>query len=594
MSFVQELRRRNVFRMAILYIVTAWLVLQVADVLFDALELPPQWTRLVLALLVLGFPFAIVFSWIYEITPDGVQRDDGQGSAGKSRLDTAIVVLLGVAVVGVMADLFWLRDTDTPDTTESEAVSTASRNSIAVLPFADLSADQDQQYFTDGLTEELLNVLARVDELKVSSRTSSFSYRESSLSVPAIAEELGVAHIVEGSVRKDGDRIRITAQLIETVTDRHLYSENFDREFVDIFQIQDEIAHAIVAALSAELGLSAVPSVSVESVTDNLDAYELYLEARELFIRRTRLGDSIRMFHEAIELDPSFARAWEGLAAVEAIADDWQWGPREDNIDHLPLAEVAASKALDLDPRLSMPYAVLGQIYAKLHRDQIQALGYFDEAIDRDPKNLSALLWKGTFLKYAGYLDEAIETLRQCLDIDPTRTICSDYLAEAFLYRGDIDRAIELHDISIERSFSATAPSFVSYHVQNGNRALALMIASSKMGSQDAPVIEWIRAIESPDADHSAGLARLNDWVRERNFRLGLPPQMLFTFNAHEQMLEIGEMNRRMLFHPDAAEFRTTPQFKEIVRYWGFDDLWRERGFPPQCRAIGDDDFECD
>jgi len=596
MPILQELRRRNVFRMAILYVVTAWLVLQVADVLFDALELPPQWTRLVLALLVLGFPFAIVFSWIYEITPDGVKRDDGRGQPGGHRLDTAIVVLLGIAVIGMLADRFWPRDADVEATAEptSEIIATASRNSIAVLPFADLSERQDQQYFTDGLTEELLNVLVPVEGLQVASRTSSFSYRDSSVPIPKIAEELKVAHILEGSVRKDGDRIRITAQLIETASDRHLWSENFDREFKDIFTIQDEIATAIVDALSAELGLSDVPSVSVESITENLDAYQLYLEARELFIRRTRLGESIRKFHQAIELDPQFARAWEGLAAVEAIADDWLWGLREDDIDHLPLAEEAALTALELDSELSMPYAVLGQVYAKHYRDQVQSLAYLDAALEKDPKNLSALLWRGTMLKYAGYIDEAIESLQQCLDIDPTSTICSDYLAEALLYRGDIDQAIDLHNISIERAFAATAPSFVSYHVRNGNRGLALMIASNKMGGQDAPVIEWIRAIESPNADHSAGLARLNDWVRERDFRFGLPPQMLFTFGAHEQMLEIGEMQRRMLFHPDAAAFRSTPQFKEIVRSWGFDRLWRERGFPPQCRAAGNDDFACD
>ncbi|MGI9263169.1 MAG: tetratricopeptide repeat protein, partial [Woeseiaceae bacterium] len=461
-------------------------------------------------------------------------------------------------------------------------------------PFADLSEDQDQQYFTDGLSEELLNVLVRIDELQVASRTSSFSFRDSSVPIPEIAKELQVAHILEGSVRRDGIRIRITAQLIETSTDRHLWSENFDREFHDIFAVQDEIATAIVKALSEELGLSSIPSVSVEAVTANLDAYQLYLEARELFVRRTRLDDSIRMFHEAIKLDPGFARAWEGLAAVEAIANDWQEAQRNMSIDHLPLAEEAANKALEIDSSLSLPHAVLGQVAARLHRDPRRALSSLAEAIERDPKNVSAWLWQGMILKYAGYLEDAIEAFRRCLDIDPARIICSDYLAETLLYDGQTELAIELHNRSIEQGFSATAPSFVSHHVRNGNRGLALMIARNKMGAGDAPVVEWIRAIETPNSDHTAGLARLNDWVREREFRMGLPPQMLFTFGAHDQMLEIGEMQRRMLFHPDAAEFRRTPQFREVVRRWGFDKLWRQRGFPPQCHPVGSDDFECD
>ncbi|MCH7982036.1 MAG: hypothetical protein IID59_11080 [Proteobacteria bacterium] len=165
--------------------------------------------------------------------------------------------------------------------------------SIAVLPFADLSQNQDQQYFTDGLSEELLNLLAHVDELRVASRTSSFVYRGSTLGIPAIAKALNVGHILERSVRKDGDRIRITAQLIEAGSDRHLWSENFDREFVDIFAIQDEIANAIVAALTGELGMDGEKAVTVEAATEKLDAYEMYLTARELFIRHERFHRTV-------------------------------------------------------------------------------------------------------------------------------------------------------------------------------------------------------------------------------------------------------------------------------------------------------------
>ena len=577
--------------MAILYIVTAWVVLQVADVLFDALELPPEWTRLVLALLVLGFPIALIFSWLFRITPDGIEAD-GPADRDSRRMNILVVVLLLIGIGGLVVDR--LLPEWSPGSSEELRSLSVEPYSIAVLPFEDLSPDGDHEHFSTGLSEELLNLLVKAGNLQVASRTSSFAYRDSTMGIPAIADELKVAHILEGSVRKDGDRIRITAQLIDTRTDRHLWSDNFDRDFDDIFAIQDEIANAIVDRLAEELGLIDVARVSAVVVTRNLDAYQLYLEARELFVRRIRISESIDKFNQAIALDPEFARAWEGLAAVEVIADDWLWGPNEDGIDHISRAEEPARRALELDPKLSMPYAVLGQLSARLYRNQVDALSYFETAVEMDPTDLTAMLWLGTFLKYAGYLDESIAALERCLEVDPTRAICADYLAEAHFYNGNTELAVRLHGKSLESQFMATAPSFVSYYTLNGQRELALMIAQAKMGGRGAPVIEWIRAIEDPDADHRPGLARLNDWVRQTNFRMGLPPQMLFSFNAHEQMMETGDMQRRMLFHPDAAEFRETPQFKEIIRYWGFDDLWRDRGFPPQCRPLGSDDFECD
>lgn len=225
-------------------------------------------------------------------------------------------MLLVLAIGGLVADRL------IPETSV-ETVVEVDELSIAVLPFADLSQGQDQRYFTDGLSEELLNLLVRVDDLHVASRTSSFAYRNSTLGVPEIARALNVGHILEGSVRKDGDQIRITAQLIEAGTDRHLWSKNFDRELVDIFAIQDEIANAIVQALTGEMGIGEDKAVTVEVVTENLDAYEMYLKARELFINREQLEESIRLFRKAVELDPDFARAWAGLAAVETVINVW-------------------------------------------------------------------------------------------------------------------------------------------------------------------------------------------------------------------------------------------------------------------------------
>jgi len=577
MSLVQELNRRNVIRIGILYVVAAWLLLQLTDVLSSLLPVPPWAGSLVIMLLAIGFFPVLIFAWVYEMTPEGLKREADidrteSVTAGTGRkINTLIVVLLVLAISALIADRLVPETSAFTEVAETQA----DDMSIAVLPFADLSAEQDQQYFTDGLSEELLNLLVRVDELRVASRTSSFAFRNSTLGIPEISRALNVGHILEGSVRKDGARIRITAQLIETGTDRHLWSENFDRELTDIFAIQDEIANAIVQAL-----------------TENLDAYELYLKARELFIKREKLPESIRLLRKAVELDPTFARAWESLAAVEIVTDDWI---SDDGIDHIPLAEEAANKALSLDADLSMPLAVLGLLSAQKENGVPVALDYYAAALEKDLKNTTAWLWQGLELKQSGYIDEAIASFRQCLVIDPGYQNCRQHMADAYLLKGMPETAFKFFDETMEHAFQSVSDAFVSSLVRNGHRNLALLIADAKFDHDGAPIIEWIRAIENPDADNSAGLARMRDWERRTTtgVRLYDVPSILLSFRNYDDFADPDSSAGWVFWHPDGDEFRRSPQFKSAIRYFGFIDLWRTRGFPPQCRPIGDDDFEC-
>jgi len=600
MSLIQELKRRNVIRVGVLYLVAAWLLLQLTDVLSSLLSVPESAGSIVVMLLVLGFFPVLIFSWVYEMTPEGLKREvdiDRSKSVtpetGK-KINTLIVVLLVLAIAGLVADrLIPESRVDAGVATVDPAPSPlpADDLSIAVLPFADLSKDQDQQYFTDGLSEELLNLLVRVDELRVASRTSSFAYRGSTLSIPEISKALNVGHILEGSVRKDGDRIRITAQLIEAGTDRHLWSDNFDREFVDIFAIQDEIANAIVQALTGELGMGGERVIMVEAATENLDAYEMYLTARELFIKRDQLPESIRLFQKAVELDPNFARAWAGLGAVESVANEWIFG---DGIDHSPRAKAAAEKALSLNPDLSMPLAVLGAV-ADDHGDAIGSLDYHAAAIEKDPKNTTAWLWQGLGQMQAGFIDQAMASLQQCLAIDSGYQNCRQHLASAYLVKGDVETALKLCNETLEHMFSSVSDALVSTYVRNGQRYLALFIADSRLGSAGAPVIEWIRAIENPNADNSSGFARLKDWERQTSSGINLSSTtpMFLSFRAYDELAENPVQAAYSLWHPDGDEFRTTTQFKAVIRQLGVFDYWRARGFPPQCKPIGDDDFEC-
>jgi TolB-like protein/Tfp pilus assembly protein PilF len=556
---------------------------------------------------VLGFIPVVIFAWVYEMTPDGLKRevdvDRSQSvvqDTGK-KINTVIVVLLVLAIGGLVADRLIPELSDDTKGANDVPIEVAEESlpanelvndrSIAVLPFADLSPGQDQRYFIDGLSEELLNLLVRVDELRVASRTSSFAYRGSTLGIPEISRALKVGHILEGSVRKDGDRIRITAQLIEAGTDTHVWSENFDSEFVDIFAIQDEIANAIVNALTGELGMDGEKAVTVEVATENVGAYELYLTARELFIRRDQLSESIRLFREAIELDPNFARAWEGLAAVEAIIYDYVY----DGIDHFPLAKEAAETAISLNPDSSLALAVLGSLASDREYDLLRAAEYYDAAIEKDPNIASTWLWIGLDLMTVGYLDDAMAAFEKCIDIDPGYQNCRQHLSRAHMYIGDMETAHRIHDETLEHLFYAGSMALVSDYVRSGHRNLALLIADISLGSDGAPVIEWIRAIENPDGDHSAGFARLKDWEARTDTgrTIATEPILLLTFRAYDEMATEPLLARFALWHPDGDEFRTTPQFKAIIRKVGVYEYWQTRGFPPQCKPVGDDDFEC-
>jgi TolB-like protein/Tfp pilus assembly protein PilF len=602
MSVFQELKRRNVIRVGVLYLVAAWLLLQLTDVLSSLLSVPESAGSIVVMLLILGFFPVVIFSWVYEMTPDGLKREvdiDRSESVtpetGK-KINTLIIVLLVLAIAGLIADRLIPESRVDADVAEVDPVLSplpADDLSIAVLPFADLSKDKDQQYFTDGLSEELLNLLVRVDELRVASRTSSFAYRGSTLSIPEISKALNVGHILEGSVRKDGDRIRITAQLIEAGTDRHLWSENFDREFVDIFSIQDEIANAIVLALTGELGMGGEKVITVEAVTENLDAYEMYLTARELFIKRDQLPESIRLFRKAVELDPNFARAWAGLAAVEAIIYDYVF---DDGIDHFPRAKAAAEKAISLNPDMSMALATLGTLSSDWDRDIISSMGYFDAALEKDARNTSAWLWRGMDLHNSGFLDEAMASLQKCIDIDPGYQNCRGHLARVYMNKGDLVTAHRLHDESLGNGFYGNSEAFVSTYVRSGHRNLALLIADYRLGFAGAPVIEWIRAIENPDGDNSAGFARLKYWESQTDTgrKLVRIPELLLSFRAYDELPAAPIDATGALWHPDGDEFRTTPQFKTIIRELGVFDYWQARGFPPQCKPLGDDDFQCE
>ncbi|MDH3752121.1 MAG: adenylyl cyclase, partial [Gammaproteobacteria bacterium] len=328
MSFFSELKRRNIFRVAVLYIIAGWVVLQASDVLADVLPVPAWTGSFVFLLLLLAFPLVVIFSWVYEITPEGIKLekeikpDESISHETGRRLNILIGSVAALAIVVVAIDRFVPEEVTAIDqaatTASSEpiaAITQTADNSIAVLPFVDMSVNGDQAYFSDGLAEELLNLLAKLPELKVASRTSSFSFRNKPLDMPSIANQLGVRYVLEGSVRKQGEKIRITAQLIDAQTNFHKWSETYERKQDDIFAIQDDIARNVVTSLHLMLSNQS-ENILAQRGTETIQAFEAYLQGRNYLrqpVSDETLNAAERFFKQALQIDPRYADAHAGI-----------------------------------------------------------------------------------------------------------------------------------------------------------------------------------------------------------------------------------------------------------------------------------------
>ncbi len=611
MNFFTELKRRNVIRMAGLYLVGAWLLVQVAGTVLPMFGAPEWLPRTIVLLLALGFIPAVVFSWVFELTATGLKRDadvspnESIAPQTARRMNRLIIAVLVLALSYFCFDKFILsprRESALVAATEksvaarpSAAVKAAvNPKSIAVLPFVNMSADAGNQYFSDGISEELLNALVHVDGIGVASRTSSFAYKGSELGATAIAAALKVRYIVEGSVRKSGDRVRITAQLIDATQDRHLFSETYDRQLTDIFAIQEEIANAVVTALRGTLG-EAKPAVKVRADTDNLEAYDLYLKARELFIARKDLRESIRLFERVVEMDPKFARGWEGMAAVCAVANSWGIRDR----DYLPIAKSAAERALELDSTLSMPWAALGYVERRsVPAKWEKSLELTDRAIAADPKNATAYLWRSIDWFNLGFFQRAIADQDRALAIDPAYQNPVRWKALTLLIMGDTEQALALFERGVAAGFVINrADSFVAPLLQRGNRMAASLLINQLVAKPEFGEI-LLNALAKPDVPHPDATAIVNRYLSDKNdSRIAFigPAKAYLWLGAYDQLATDADSDTDMIvaWERFPASWRNSPGFKHTLERLGVVAYWRAHGFPPQCRPIGATDFEC-
>jgi TolB-like protein/Tfp pilus assembly protein PilF len=463
MSLIKELNRRNVFRVGVAYVIVAWLLLQVADVILPTFRTPDWVMQAFTFLLILVFPLALIFAWAFEVTPEGIKlekhvvRDESITRTTGRKLDFVIIAMLVVALGYFGYDKFVLdpdRDAEEIEAAvqvaREEVASTVelqdSAKTIAVLPFLNMSDDPGNEYFSDGISEEVLNLLAKVPELRVISRSSAFSYRGKDITLGQIAEELNVAHILEGSVRKAGNQVRITTQLIEARSDTHLWSETYDRTLDDIFAIQDEIAATVVEQLRVTL-LGEAPHV--EEVDP--EAYALFLQARHLGRQQTAEGleQSIALFQQALAIDPDYAAAWDWLSIFYTNQAGYGLRPYDEGFS---LAREAAEKALAVDPDYARAYRSLAYIAMAYDSDLVAAARHFERALALDPANPIVLADAGTLMRNLGRLDQAIALHQYASAQDPVIPMRHFILGESYLAAGRWDEAVASFRASLRLS----------------------------------------------------------------------------------------------------------------------------------------------
>ena len=435
MSFFAELKRRNVFRMGIAYIVVAWVLLQAIDFALDIIS-APNWVMQVFFLAaVVGLPVVLIFSWVFEMTPEGIKLEsqiDRNASVTHNtgrKLDRTIIIFLAFAVVLLLGERFIPREevpvaTTAPEATMTQAelvdqATVSSVRSVAVLPFVNMSSDPEQEYFSDGLSEELLNRLAQNDQLRVAARTSSFQFKGQNQDIGEIGRQLKVDNVLEGSVRKSANRLRITAQLIRVDSGFHLWSETYEREMDDVFAIQDDIARAITTALEAELGTASTSTAT--RPTDNIEAYQAYLQARFFLAKRgeANMLKAHTLFEQSVSLDPTFSKAWSGLAYNYSLLPGY--GATVLSKQAWETVKIATGKAIRLDPDNAEAYVALAR---SNYRDDFKTiLGLYEKAYELAPNSADVVNLYADFMVNVGDFGAAERLEIEAIELDPLAAV---------------------------------------------------------------------------------------------------------------------------------------------------------------------------
>jgi len=480
-NFFSELKRRNVYKVAIAYGVVAWLLMQIATQVFPFLEIPNWAIRLVIMLIVIGFPIALVIAWAFELTPEGLKRTEFADELPKKPARNRAWIYVVVVAGAISISLFFLgRYTERNKQSRPAEVATKS---IAVLPFENLSHDPDNAYFADGIQEEILTRLAKIADLKVISRTSTQRFKSTPDNLLEIARQLGVANILEGSVQRSTDQVRVNVQLIKAATDTHLWADTFDRKVTDVFAVESEIAKAVADTLQAKLS-GAEQSAIAARPTENSEAHELYLKGRYFFGKRTvdDFKRAIDYFNQAIAKDPNYAPAYAGLADSYALLPQWS---TESAGEDLPKAKAAADKALALDSNLAEAHVSRGLLFADADLNLKGAKEEFERAIALNPNYANAHYFLGfTVLTPLGQFDQAIAELKRAVELDPFSAVINFNLGFCYYYARRYPEAVVQ-----ARKAAELGPSFFGPHALLG-------LVHEVSGQREQAITEYQRAYD--------------------------------------------------------------------------------------------------
>lgn len=442
-QYYSELKRRNVIKSALAYLVVTWVITQILTTVLPTFDAPEYIAKTIIVVLVVGFPLWLIFSWVYEITPDGIKKtvniipDESITPQTSNRLNKIIIGGLGIAIVLLTINLFKDKGATLPTVVEdSVEVSSIDDKSIAVLAFADMSPEKDQEYFSDGISEEILNLLAKVPELKVISRTSSFSYKGNDQDIKKIGEELQVGHVLEGSVRKSGNTFRITTQLINTKTGAHIWSETYDQNMEDIFEIQDRIA----AVVTRQLKITLLDEEIFKTKTVNLEAYDLFLRAIAVHNgTKENVIQSEKLTRQSIAIDSNYAPAWAFLSTTIARGNSFAIRPIDEEASE---SKNAAQRAIEIDSTLAFGYSNLGASYIK-DWDFINASKAIKKALELAPQNADIIFSAVREAETLGKIDYAISLANKALRIDPLSYGGYFRLASGYSDKEEYDKAEE-------------------------------------------------------------------------------------------------------------------------------------------------------
>jgi len=617
MSFFEELKRRNVFRVGIAYVISAWVLLQFIDLVLDNI-LAPEWVMKVFMLaLAIGFPLAVFFAWAFEMTSDGIKKekdvDRSQSITPKTgqKLNRSIIILLILAVAFLL-----YKQLDQPSPSSAPAVVTQAIPSaetggtieaangpvtIAVLPFVNMSSDAEQEYFSDGITEEILNRLAKIHELQVAARTSAFSFKGQNQDIRQIGEMLGVSTILEGSVRRDGEQVRITAQLIRTSDGFHLWSESYDRKLENIFAIQDDIAGKIAAALEISLGISA-NRVNASAKKVDPQVYDLYLQARALHRNRgVGLKEGLNRFQQALDIDPTFAPAWAGLAHAYDVIEFYVSADELAKVgDIRAKSTAAAQQALKLDPELATALHAMGN-NTWVQGEWAKAHEYYERALQIDPDSTDIMEDYANMLLQSLQVDEAIKVADRMMALDPFVPVFLNASIYAYHTAGKYQQRDEYI-----RTLTRLNPDFRYTYIWNITRLfgngqidelhqyidqidLSVWTSNPRMHA----AVDWMtNGNSTPDADILQALS----FHPPLAMMAGRPDvffELLAALSKGEKLSLVQAIIVPRLSADETRRIHASPATKAFLEAARLPEYWREVGWPDMCQPVSEDDFEC-